>query len=90
MGPCTPAGRLSYYVQDVAQMLDTDLAWAKSRQRLNRLGWDVPVDSMDRTTRHTAEGTVDCQTQRPLPATDVFGKWLPIPDLSELAPKQTG
>ncbi len=64
-----PEGKFSYYVQDVAQMLGTDLAWEKGRRVLKRLlGWDIPVDSLERMNRHMAEATADYQAQRPLPA----------------------
>lgn len=83
-----PEGKFSFFLQDLAQMLGVDLAWEKDRAVLDRLlGRSIPVDSLERMSRHMAEAMPTYQEQRKLPAArqegDLFvasgdGKGIPM------------
>jgi hypothetical protein len=69
-----PEGKFSYFLQDLAQMLGVDLAWEKDREVLDRLlGRSIPVDSLERMSRHMAEGMFEYQEQREFPAANQEG-----------------
>ena len=51
-----PEGKFSFVVQDFAQMLGVDLAWAKDREVLERLlGIKLPVSSLEDMNRKMAD-----------------------------------
>ena len=63
-----PEGKFSFVVQDFAQMLGVDLAWAKDREVLERLlGIKLPVSSLEEMNRKMAEGVPQYRQQRPSP-----------------------
>lgn len=69
-----PDGKFSFTVQDFAQMLGADLAWAKSREVLERmLGIKIPVSSLEEMNRRMAEGVPAYRQQRESPPIDKEG-----------------
>ncbi len=63
-----PEGKVSFVVQDFAQMLGVDLAWAKSREMLERLlGVQIPVSSLEDMNRKMAQDVPEYRQQRPAP-----------------------
>jgi hypothetical protein len=65
-----PASRFSFVVQDFAQMLGVDLAWAKNQEVLERLlGIKLSVSSLEDMNRKMAEEVPQYRQQRPSPPT---------------------
>ena len=63
-----PEGKFSFLLQDFAQMLGADLAWAKDCEVLERLlGAKIPVASLEDMNRHMAEGVPEYRQQREHP-----------------------
>jgi hypothetical protein len=69
-----PEGKFSFVVQDFAQMLGVDLAWAQDRAVLERLlGIELSVDSLERMNRHMADGVTGYRQQRGRPNVEQEG-----------------
>jgi hypothetical protein len=69
-----PGGKFSFVVQDFAQMLGVDLAWARSREALERLlGIKVPVSSLEDMNREMAEDVPEYRQQRKSPLIEQEG-----------------
>lgn len=63
-----PNGKFSFVVQDFAQMLGVDLAWAKDGEALERLlGIKIPVSSLEDMNRQMAEAVPEYRQQRKFP-----------------------
>ena len=69
-----PEGRFSFVVQDFAQMLGVDLAWARDRDMLERLlGMKIPVSSLEQMNRRMADGVPEFRQQRTSPSIEQEG-----------------
>lgn len=69
-----PEGKFSFVLQDFAQMLGVDLAWAKDCEVLERLlGVKMNVSSLEDMNRHMAEDVPEYREQRESPPVDKEG-----------------
>jgi hypothetical protein len=69
-----PEGKFSFVLQDFAQMLGVDLAWAKSREVLERLlGAKIPVSSLEDMNRRMAEEVPGYRQRRESPLIEEEG-----------------
>lgn len=69
-----PGGKFSFVVQDFAQMLGVDLAWAKNCEVLERLlGIKISVCSLEDMNRHMAEDVPEYRQQRKSPPIEKEG-----------------
>lgn len=69
-----PEGKFSFLLQDFAQMLGVDLAWAKDREVLERLlGARIPVSSLEDMNRRMAAGVPEYRQQRESPPIEQEG-----------------
>lgn len=69
-----PEGKFSFVIQDIAQMLGTDLAWAKDSEALERvLGIKIPVSSLEEMNRQMAEDVPEYRQQRESPLIEKEG-----------------
>ena len=83
-----PQSKFSYLLQDWAQMLAVDEAFAQAKSVIGRLfSVEISVDSLERMCRQMAEDVVDFRRERPIPPPqeegEVFvasgdGKGIPI------------
>jgi hypothetical protein len=63
-----PAGDYSYVLQDWAQAFGMEQAWLQVQALLAKiLGFDVPVDSLERMNHHMAEEVESFRQQQPVP-----------------------
>ena len=69
-----PEGKFSFLLQDFAQLLGVDLAWAKDREVLERLlGTRIPVSSLEDMNRRMAAGVPEYRQQRESPPIEQEG-----------------
>ena len=69
-----PEGKFSFLLQDFAQLLGVDLAWAKDREVLERLlGARIPVSSLEDMNRRMAAGVPEYRQQRESPPIEQEG-----------------
>ena len=72
-----PAGKYSYLLEDWSQLFVVDQAFSKAQANLEKiLGLRIPVDSLERICRNSAEPVVDYWDSLPTPPADEEGELL--------------